>query len=164
MSGVCARRLVPFKSATDAASAPIARSDTARHFAVHIRAVHICLMNSTVEGIAKMPRLCRSAAFVVAAVLWLSGSTAWAADAIAGKARAQACVVCHGALGLSTLPDAPNLAAQPAIYLSAQLRAFRNGERRHEVMNVIAKPLTDDDIDNLAAWFASVRIEAHAPQ
>jgi cytochrome c553 len=50
------------------------------------------------------------------------------------------------------------------MYLSTQLRAFRSGERRHEVMNVIAKPLTDDDIDNLAAWFSSVRIDAHAPQ
>ena len=121
-------------------------------------------MNTIIEQIVKMHQLGRSVALVAAGVLWLSGAPASAADAIAGKARAQACAVCHGALGLSTLPDAPNLAAQPAIYVSAQLRAFRSGERRHEVMNVIAKPLTDDDIDNLAAWFSSLRIEAHAPQ
>lgn len=86
-----------------------------------------------------------------------------AADAIAGRAKAQACAVCHGALGLSTQPDAPNLAGQPAVFLSSQLRAYRSGERRHEVMNIMAKPLSDDDIDNLAAWFSSVRVDAHAP-
>lgn len=120
--------------------------------------------NVTVEGVAKTAGFCRMAALFVAGILLvLPGSVASAADANAGKTRAQPCTVCHGALGLSTLPDAPNLAAQPAIYLAAQLRAFRSGERRHEVMNVIAKPLTDDEIDSLAAWFSSIRVEAHAP-
>jgi len=86
-----------------------------------------------------------------------------AADAAAGKTKAQTCSVCHGAIGISTSPDAPNLAGQPEIYLSNQLRAYRSGERRHEVMALIAKPLSDDDIANLAAWFSSVRIEAKGP-
>jgi len=86
-----------------------------------------------------------------------------AAAAAAGRTKAQMCSVCHGAIGISTVPDAPNLAGQPEIYLSNQLRAYRSGERRHEVMAVIAKPLSDDDIANLAAWFSSVRIEAKAP-
>jgi cytochrome c553 len=86
-----------------------------------------------------------------------------AADAAAGKTKAQACAVCHGPLGLSTLPDAPNLAGQPAIYLAAQLRAYRSGVRKHEVMSLMAKPLGDDDIDNLALWFSSIRIDARAP-
>jgi cytochrome c553 len=97
-------------------------------------------------------------------LLWLcSSNTALAANAAAGRAKAQACAVCHGELGLSTQPEAPNLAGQPAVFLSTQLRAYRNGERRHEVMSIMAKSLSDDDIDNLAAWFSSVRIEAHAP-
>jgi cytochrome c553 len=86
-----------------------------------------------------------------------------AADAAAGRTKAQMCSVCHGAIGISTVPDAPHLAGQPEIYLSNQLRAYRSGERRHEVMAVIAKPLSDDDIANLAAWFSSVRIEAKPP-
>jgi cytochrome c553 len=86
-----------------------------------------------------------------------------AADAAAGKAKAQMCAVCHGTIGISTAPDAPNLAGQSEIYLSNQLRAYRSGERRHEVMSVIAKPLTDDEIASLAAWFSSIRIEAKAP-
>lgn len=89
---------------------------------------------------------------------------ALAQDAQIGRQKAQACAVCHGANGLSTQPDAPNLAGQPALYLSSQLRAYRSGERRHEVMAVMAKPLSDEDIGQLAAWFSSIRIEAHLPR
>lgn len=84
-------------------------------------------------------------------------------DAALGRAKAQACAVCHGPLGISTAPDAPSLAGQPAIYLAAQLRAYRSGERRHEVMAVMARNLSNDDIAQLAAWYASIRIEAKAP-
>ena len=83
---------------------------------------------------------------------------ALARDAAAGREKAGPCAVCHGPQGLSIAPDAPHLAGQPALYLSTQLRAYRSGARRHEVMAVIAKPLSDDDIDNLAAWYASLRI------
>jgi len=100
---------------------------------------------------------------VVAAALGGAAAAAGAQDAAAGRAKAQACTVCHGALGLSVTPDAPNLAGQPAIYVAAQLRAYRSGARKHEVMAVMAKPLSDDDIRNLAAWFNSIRVEATAP-
>ena len=97
------------------------------------------------------------------ATLLLAG-TATAADIEAGRVRsAQACAVCHGQLGIAAAPDAPNLAGQPAFYVASQLRAYRNGSRRHEVMAVISKTLSDDDINNLAAWFAAIRVEAHAP-
>jgi cytochrome c553 len=86
-----------------------------------------------------------------------------AADAAAGRARAHQCTACHGQFGLSSVPDAPNLAGQPVVYLRAQLKAYRSGERRHEVMNVVAKALTDSEIDNLAAWYAVIRIEATPP-
>ncbi len=100
---------------------------------------------------------------VVAAALGGAAAPAFAQDAVAGRAKAHACAVCHGALGLSVTPDAPNLAGQPAIYVATQLRAYRSGARKHEVMAVMAKPLTDDDILNLAAWFNSIRVEASAP-
>jgi cytochrome c553 len=86
-----------------------------------------------------------------------------AADAEAGKAKAQMCSVCHGQLGMAILPEAPNLAGQPATYIGIQLRHYRDGQRKHEVMSVIAKPLTDTEIDNLAAWFHSIKVEAKAP-
>lgn len=86
-------------------------------------------------------------------------STPAAAGADAGRAKAGACAVCHGPQGLATAPEAPNLAGQPEIYLVAQLRNFRNGKRAHEVMGVIAKGLSDDDIDDLAAWYGSLKVE-----
>lgn len=84
---------------------------------------------------------------------------ALAGDPATGRLKANSCAVCHGANGMGATPDAPHLAGQPAVYLVAQLRAFRSGARKHEVMNVMAKPLSDDDIDNLAAWYASFQIE-----
>lgn len=86
-----------------------------------------------------------------------------AADPQAGRAKAAACVVCHGQSGIATSPDAPHLAGQPAIYVEEQLRAYRSGRRQHEIMNVVARPLSDADIADLAAWYASIAIEATAP-
>jgi cytochrome c553 len=81
----------------------------------------------------------------------------------APPAVAQPCATCHGANGLSTLVNAPHLAGQPAIYLAEQMKAYRSGKRQHEVMNVIAKPLSDADIDALAAWYASIKIDVKLP-
>ena len=85
--------------------------------------------------------------------------SAQAADPQAGKAKAAQCAVCHGALGIAMVPNAPHLAGQPEIYLSEQLRNFRSGRRAHEVMGVIAKGLSDGDIEDLAAWFASLQVQ-----
>jgi cytochrome c553 len=103
----------------------------------------------------------RSAALIAALVAtWIPAA---AQDAAAGRSKAQACSVCHGPLGVSAAPDTPHLAGQPAIYLVRQLRAYRSGERKHEVMSVIAKPLTDAEIDDLSAWFSSIKIDANKP-
>jgi cytochrome c553 len=100
------------------------------------------------------------AALVVAS---LACAGAGAADPQAGRAKAAACAVCHGQAGISTVPNAPHLAGQPAFYVEEQLRSYRSGRRQHEVMNVVAKPLSDADIGDLAAWYASIRIEATSP-
>ena len=99
-----------------------------------------------------------------ALLLALSLTPALAQDAKIGRQKAQACMVCHGQNGLSTQPDAPNLAGQPALYISTQLKAYRSGDRRHEMMAMMAQTLSDEDIQNLAAWFSSIRIEAHLPR
>jgi cytochrome c553 len=85
------------------------------------------------------------------------------ADAAAGRAKAETCVVCHGSDGIATAPAVPNLAGQPEPYLVDQLRQFRSGRRPSEVMAVIAKALADGDIADLAAWFSSIRVEAKPP-
>ena len=106
----------------------------------------------------------RAVGAAVALVLAAGGGAAWA-DAIAdGQAKARACAVCHGPLGLAVAPDTPHLAGQPASYLVQQLRAYRSGARKHDVMSLMAKPLSDADIDVLAAWFAAIRVEVAAPR
>ena len=99
-----------------------------------------------------------------ALTLSLAGPAAQARDVEAGRAKSQMCAVCHGPLGLSSAPDAPHLAGQPALYIAAQLKAYRSGTRKHEVMAVMARMLTDDDISNLAAWFGSLQVEVQAPR
>jgi cytochrome c553 len=97
-------------------------------------------------------------------VLALLASTASAGDIAAGRAKAgAACAVCHGPNGLSMQPNVPHLAGQPEIYLVEQLRNYRSGKRAHEVMSVIAKPLTDTEIDNLAAWYAAMQLSVQLP-
>lgn len=103
------------------------------------------------------------AAVALAASLACAASSAQPGNPQAGRQKAQQCNVCHGPTGISLTPDAPNLAGQPAIYVAAQLKAYRDGGRKHEVMAVMARPLTDEDIANLAAWYATIRVEATAP-
>lgn len=88
----------------------------------------------------------------------------YADDVAAGRAKADvACALCHGPTGLATLPNAPNLAGQQAIYISEQLKNYRNGKRPNEVMGMIAKPLTDAEISQLASWFSAIKVTVEAP-
>jgi cytochrome c553 len=82
--------------------------------------------------------------------------TSNAADAAAGHSKASQCMACHGINGIATAPDAPNLAGQNESYLAGQLSAFRSGSRQNDTMSLVAKPLTDADIANLAAYYHSV--------
>lgn len=86
-----------------------------------------------------------------------------AGDAAAGRKRASACQTCHGMDGLSKLPEAPNLAGQVEAYFAKALGEYRDGTRRNEVMNVVAKDLTDADIANLAAYYGSLQSEVQPP-
>ena len=101
-------------------------------------------------------------AVVVLLATAMPAPAAQAQDVVAGKAKAAACAMCHGPQGIAVAPDTPNLAGQPASYLSEQLKAYRGGTRKHEIMTLMAKPLSDADIDNLAAWFSSIKVEVSA--
>lgn len=96
------------------------------------------------------------AAVMVAGVLAGIGVVAHAGDAAAGKARSATCAGCHGAQGVSNNPLWPNLAGQQAGYLVKQLTAFRAGVRSDPLMSPMAKPLSDADIQNLAAYYHSL--------
>jgi len=79
-----------------------------------------------------------------------------AADIEAGKAKvATVCAACHGATGVSVSDTIPNLAAQRAGYLEAQLKVLKDGTRKNPVMNAIAAQLSPADIANVAAYFAA---------
>jgi len=88
-------------------------------------------------------------------LLLLSGA-ATAADVAAGKAKAAVCAACHGANGISVIPDYPNLAGQKVKYLQSAIKAYRDGERKNPIMSPMAAGLTDTDVENIAAYFASL--------
>lgn len=93
----------------------------------------------------------------LALALLVTTLPALAADAEAGKARAVVCAACHGVGGKAMIPGYPHLAGQSAQYTAKQLKAFRDGQRQDPVMAPMAKPLSDADIENLAAWYASLK-------
>lgn len=75
----------------------------------------------------------------------------------AGKEKAIACQICHGKGGRSTNPLYPVLAGQHAQYIVKQLKAFKAGTRKDPIMNGMAEPLTDADMEDLGAFFQSNR-------
>ena len=94
----------------------------------------------------------------------LVGNQALAGDLMAGKAKAEAtCQVCHGLDGRAIVPMAANLSGQQKEYIVVQLEAFRAGKRHHEQMTIIAKMLSDDDIENVAEWYSSIKITIEMP-
>jgi cytochrome c553 len=79
---------------------------------------------------------------------------ATAGDPQTGLTKAIRCRACHGADGRGTAPNHPNLNGQHADYLAAQLRAFRDGHRKDSIMTNLARPLSDQDILDIAAFYA----------
>jgi cytochrome c553 len=78
-----------------------------------------------------------------------------AQDIEAGKKVAGMCRTCHGLDGLAQIPLAPNIGGERADYLAGELGKFRSGERQHEMMNVVAASLSDQQIADVAAWYAA---------
>jgi cytochrome c553 len=85
----------------------------------------------------------------------ICGPFARAAD-VAGKAKAELCVGCHGENGISQTENIPSLAAQPDLFIQWQLVFFRAGTRKNEQMQPIIEQLNNEDIRNLGAYFASL--------
>lgn len=95
---------------------------------------------------------------VVAGVM--SFSALAAGDAAAGKDKSASCMACHGVAGKVTVPMYPNLAGQNEMYLEHSLQAYKKGERsggQAEVMKAYVSGLSDADIADLAAYYASLK-------
>lgn len=80
-------------------------------------------------------------------------------DVAQGRVVANQCGVCHGLDGMARVPDAPNIGGESAFYLERQLNLFRSGERTHQQMTIIAQGLSEQDVLDVAAYYAAIVIE-----
>lgn len=87
--------------------------------------------------------------------LVISGSSP-AGNPQRGLEKSQVCQSCHGRDGNKVLDDThPRLAGQHYDYLVHALKAYRSGDRQNAVMSSFAQDLSDQDIEDIAAWYAS---------
>jgi cytochrome c553 len=93
----------------------------------------------------------------MALALALAGAAQAAGNAAAGKEKAsQVCAGCHGPAGAKpTAPENPILAGQHYDYLVRALKDYKSGKRDNAIMKGFAASLSQKDIEDLAAWFAS---------
>lgn len=91
-----------------------------------------------------------------AGVLALASMPAAAADVAAGAVKVkEVCQACHGLQGKSVSPDYPDLGGQHPDYLAQALRDYKSGARKNAIMNGFAATLSEQDIENVAAYFAA---------
>ena len=95
------------------------------------------------------------AALTLVAVLGWTGSVHAAGTVEAGQAKSATCMACHGMDGNSANPEWPALAGQHASYITKQIKHFKAGERQNPLMAPMAMMLTDQDVEDLAAYFSS---------
>jgi cytochrome c553 len=95
----------------------------------------------------------------LAALCLLAAFAPFASAQQPANAKLTQCFTCHGQDGLAKVPDAPNLAGQNESYVVKALQDYRSGARKHEVMSMMAKPLSDNDIAQAAAYFSGIQIE-----
>lgn len=103
-----------------------------------------------------LERIRRTWPLAAAALLAAAPALAQDARALHLKALAATCANCHGTGGRAIDDsEVPGLAGMPASYLVAQMQAFKKGERPATVMHQLAKGYSDEQIQQLAAWFAA---------
>ena len=98
----------------------------------------------------------RSVLLAAGAAILLTCVPARAADVAAGKEKAELCIGCHGENGISQMENMPSLAGQLDQFIQWQLVYFRAGARKNEQMQPITEEISNDDIRNLGAYFASL--------
>lgn len=89
---------------------------------------------------------------------WYASHVATASISRDSAAAPELCSGCHGADGIATYPEAPNLAGESGIYIATQLKAFRSGKRQNDVMSGIAAELSDDEIRSLSDWYGATAV------
>jgi cytochrome c553 len=102
-------------------------------------------------------------AFAILVMFGAVSTVSAAGDAAAGKTKSAACAACHNADGNSMVPTFPKLAGQHASYIEKQLADFKAGDRKDPTMSGMAAPLSEQDMADLAAYFASNTTAIGAP-
>lgn len=93
-------------------------------------------------------------------VLLAAATSAWAEGSPeAGQQKSAPCVACHGVDGNSVNPEWPSIAGQHASYTVEQLQAFKNGARQNPLMTPQAQPLSEQDMEDLAAYYAQQKLK-----
>ena len=102
------------------------------------------------------PKAIVPAVLVFAVGLAADPARAAGGDPDLGRVKATTCHACHGADGLGIAPNYPKLAGQHEAYLVYALRQYRSGERKNAIMAGFATGLSDEDIADLAAFYAAL--------
>lgn len=95
--------------------------------------------------------------FTITTVILMLSMNIQAGDAAAGKAKSANCTGCHGMNGKSNNPNYPNLAGQKKNYLIKATKDYRDGNRKDPMMSSMVMGLSDADIEDLAAFYSSVK-------
>jgi cytochrome c553 len=102
---------------------------------------------------------------VLGLILAATATAATAAgDRTAGRKKATQCQACHGLDGLSKIPEGPNLAGQDENYLVKALRDYKTGARKNDMMSIVAPGLSDQDMADLAAYYAGIEVTVAPPK
>lgn len=111
--------------------------------------------------LARAPVTCsQAAALLLGLAVWFPLAASAEGDPAAGKQKAYTCLGCHGVKHyVNTYPTyhVPKIAGQHQAYLISALKSYRSGERQHETMQANASSLSDQDIDDIAAYFANLK-------
>ena len=105
----------------------------------------------------------------LAGALAVHGGAALAQDAAGGdpaagrKIASTICQSCHGLDGLAKMPEMPTIAGADAAYLQRQLEAYQNGSRQNEMMSAVAPMLDKKKMEDVAAYYAAVKVTAEPP-
>jgi len=112
----------------------------------------ICTFYAKIPGDGEMKFFIRAAASILAVI---SVQAVAEGDASAGQAKSAICAACHGADGNSIVPNWPKLAGQHADYLERQIKLIKSNDRTVIEMSAFVSSLSDQDIEDIAAWYSS---------
>jgi len=97
-----------------------------------------------------------STATIIVTLFAIVGAAHAVGDAAAGKAKSASCIACHGANGEGVPPN-PALAGKPAAELVQALKDYKSGARANPIMKGLTAALNDQDMENLAAYYSSLK-------